>query len=362
MAEALKHKYNEAYINRLAKALHQAHPSFKQALFKKHVLDKHWRHMELKQRLHHITHCIHQTLDLPYPKALTVLMKAAKAFGGYEGMFFPDYVEQYGLTQPTLANWPASMKALEFFTQISSAEFAVRPFITKDTKKMMAQMLKWSQHKNEHVRRLASEGCRPRLPWAMALPAFKKNPSMIFPILDNLKTDESLYVRKSVANNLNDISKDHPDLVIQWCRKNIGKHKHTDWIIKRACRTLLKAGNADALNIFSYQRPQKTKLTQLQLSKTTLHIGETLQFSWQLENLPRNALRIEYAIHFAKKNGTQTLKKFHVFDGINPDTKKTFYKHHSFVQRTTRKHHKGEHWLELFVNGCAVGKQAFMLL
>jgi len=362
MADALKHNYNPRYIAKLATALHQAHPAFDQTRFKKQVLNKDWESMELKQRLHHITHCLHQTLNLPYPKAVTVLIKACKTFGGYEGMFFPDYIEQYGLLNPSSNNWKTSIHALEFFTQISSSEFAVRPFITKDTKKMMVQMLKWSKHKNEHVRRLASEGCRPRLPWAMALPAFKKNPSMIFPILNNLKTDESLYVRKSVANNLNDISKDHPDLVIKWCRKNIGKHKHTNWIIKRACRTLLKAGNSATLSIFNYTKPQKTKLTRLELNKQKLSIGETLRFSWELENLPKNALRVEYAIHYAKKNGSLSLKKFHIFDGNNMDSKKTFNKNHSFVQRTTRTHHKGEHWLELFVNGHTVGKQAFVLL
>lgn len=361
MPEALKHRYDATYIKRLAKALHTACPGFNAAVFCDHVLDKNWKKRELKQRLHHITHCIHKNLRLPYGEAIPVLIQACKDFGGYEGMFFPDYVEQYGLQKTTATQWNISMKALEAFTQVSSSEFAVRPFIVHNTPKMMAQMLKWSRHKNHHIRRLASEGCRPRLPWAMALPAFKQDPTWIFPILDALKADESLYVRKSVANNLNDISKDHPDKVMAWCKKNIGKHPHTDWIIKRACRTLLKAGHPLALQLFRYKKADKTKLVKFHLDKKRLKIGDTLAFSCAFEALPQDALRVEYAIHFVKKNGRHSLKKFHLMDSVNTQTYREISKSHSFEQRTTRIHYEGEHWIELFVNGMAIGKKSFYL-
>ena len=357
MADALKHNYNEVYIRRLGKALAAAYPAFSQKHFKKIVLNKQWRNMELKQRLHHITHCIHDTLQLPYNEAITVLVDACERFGGYEGMFFPDYVEQYGLE-----HWKTSIAALTVFTQVSSSEFAVRPFIKKDPGKMMKQMLLWSKHKNHHVRRLASEGCRPRLPWAMALPEFKRNPALIFPILDKLKQDDSLYVRKSVANNLNDISKDHPELLLRWCQKNIHRHPHTDWIIKRACRSLLKAGHDGALGLFNYKRPSKTAIQKFTLNKKQLRLGQTLEFSWQLANLPKDALRVEYGIHFMKKNGQQSLKKFHIHDGQNQDSNRSFSKRHVFVQRSTRKHYCGEHQVEIFVNGISFGKKAFTLL
>src|SRR5690606_550673 len=145
------------------------------------------------------------TLPPDYIEAVGVLKKAAPYFTGLEAMIFPDFVETYGLD-----HWEASMDALELMTRYSSSEYAVRPFIAKDTERMMAQMLEWAHSDSEHVRRLASEGCRPRLPWAMGLTMLKKDPSPILPILETLKQDESLYVRRSVANNLNDISKDHP--------------------------------------------------------------------------------------------------------------------------------------------------------
>src|SRR5690606_33173398 len=123
MAEALKNNYNEAYIKRLAQALHQACPAFDRTTFVRKVLDKDWKKRELKQRLRHITCCIREVLKLPYAKAIPVLIKACRGFGGYEGMYFPDYVEQYGLEKVSPSNWKLSLKALEAFTQVSSSEF-----------------------------------------------------------------------------------------------------------------------------------------------------------------------------------------------------------------------------------------------
>ena len=131
------------------------------------------------------------------------------------------HIEVYGLGYPE-----ESLHALEQITRLVSAEFAVRPFILRDPDRTMEYFRRWSLDENATVRRLASEGCRPRLPWAVALPMFKKDPSPLLPILENLKDDASLYVRKSVANNLNDISKDHPDLVLELARVPRGAVLH----------------------------------------------------------------------------------------------------------------------------------------
>ena len=144
-------------------------------------------------------------------------------------MLFPDYVECYGLE-----HFDSSISALETFTKYSSAEFAVRPFIMRYEQKMMSQMRKWSRSKNHHLRRLSSEGCRPRLPWSMALPAFKQDPTAILTIISALLSDGSEYVRRSVANNLNDISKDHPEIVIEITRQNLGQSDATDKLLKHA--------------------------------------------------------------------------------------------------------------------------------
>jgi 3-methyladenine DNA glycosylase AlkC len=236
MAELLKYAYDRAYMQSLAKALISAGAKLSVSSFCDAVFGEDWDELELKERMRKIRSTIFEQVNLPYKEATEILMIAGKDFGGFEGMLFPDYVQVYGLN-----SWVQSMKTLEVLTKFSSSEFAIRPFIEKDRQRAMKQMLKWSQHKNEHVRRLSSEGCRPRLPWAPALVELKKDPSDIIAILENLITDESLYVRKSVANNLNDISKDHPALAIKLAKKWIkNKNPETLWIVKHGLRTLLK--------------------------------------------------------------------------------------------------------------------------
>ena len=181
-----------------------------------------------------------------------------------------------------LEDWDVSLPALEWFTQYSTSEYAVRPFIQQAPDIMIEQMMKWSFHHNHHVRRLASEGIRPRLPWGIALQQFKVDPAPIIPILTNLKEDESLYVRKSVANNLNDISKDHPDIVLDLAKEWLGKHSYTDWIIKHACRGLLKKGNKQALSLFGFHDTNAVQVIDFVVDRTELCIGEEFTFSFQI--------------------------------------------------------------------------------
>lgn len=168
-------------------------------------------------------------------------------------MFFPDYIERFGME-----DYAVAVGTMERLTAFTSCEFAVRPFIKKHEGQMLEQMLGWSEHSSHHVRRLASEGSRPRLPWAMALPKLKKDPSPILPILENLKVDSSEYVRRSVANNLNDISKDNPDVALSVFRDWIGHSPETNRIVKHGCRTLLKQGVPEAMELFGFSYPCRT--------------------------------------------------------------------------------------------------------
>lgn len=200
MPEQLKNYYSREYVTKIADIFAKTYSKFDKDRFLRQVFDEDWSSKELKERMRHLTICTKDNLPTDYEKALDSLIKASpktakiSKHSGFLNMFFPDFVELYGQ-----GYFDESMKALEEFTKYSSSEFAIRPFIVNDKKKAMAQMLKWSKSNNYHVRRLASEGCRSRLPWAMALPEFKKDPSLILPILDNLKNDESEYVRRSVA-------------------------------------------------------------------------------------------------------------------------------------------------------------------
>jgi 3-methyladenine DNA glycosylase AlkC len=359
MAEPLKNLYTPELIASLADAVKKEYKNFNKAKFMAHVFDPLWEERELKQRMRHITQSVHQFLPLSYPEQIEILKKTAPQFKGFIAMFFPDFVEVYGLNHPDV-----SITALELFTQYSSSEFAVRPFIMKYQNRMVKQHLRWAKHKNHHVRRLASEGIRPRLPWAMALPQFKKNPTDVLPILERLKNDESEYVRRSVANNLNDISKDHPDVVLNIVNNWKGISKETDWIIKHASRGLLKQGHTEALSSFGLNHKVKAEVLGLKLTKSKVKIGDSFGFNFEVELKEKKAheVRLEYKIYYMKSNGKISPKVFQVGTyKLTPQQVLPVKRTHRFADLTTRKHYPGAHKLVVVVNGKELSSVDFVL-
>lgn len=359
MAEPLKNLYTPQLLSELADMLARQYSLFNKPSFMAHVFNKQWEQFELKQRMRHITHCVHAHLPMPYSQQIRVLQTAAPHFKGFIAMFFPDFVEVYGLNHPDI-----SLPALEFFTQYSSSEFAVRPFIIKYPERMVKQHLSWARHKNHHVRRLASEGIRPRLPWAMALPQFKQNPAAVLPILNLLKNDESEYVRRSVANNLNDISKDHPQVVLDLINQWKGHSKETDWVLKHACRGLLKKGHADALQTFGLNHRLKAEVKDLQLHRKHVPIGGEVSFTFTvtlLEKKPQQ-VRMEYKIHFVKAGGYTSPKVFQIgtYD-MQPGAELSINRKHRVADLTTRKHYAGKHTIVVVINGKEHAAADFLL-
>jgi 3-methyladenine DNA glycosylase AlkC len=360
MADLLKDTYTKDYICNLAIVIKQVYPNLDHKKFVNEVIDKSWPQRELKDRMYHISHCLKSHIQQPYTKSITVLSKIVSQFGSYEAMFFPAFIELYGLD-----DWQTSIPALELFTQYSSSEFAVRQFIIQDPKKMMQQMKRWSKHKNYHVRRLASEGCRPRLPWAIALPEFKKDPDLILPILETLKNDPELYVRRSVANNLNDIAKDHPALIYKITKQWLGKNEELDWLVKHGCRTLLKRGDKKILQLFGYKNPKHVVVNMLSCDKS-VSIGNSFSFNIKLKTnatkpVKLGKLRIEYAIHYLKSNGQLSKKVFKISESIISEPIKIISKKHSFRQMSTRKHYPGQHKISIIVNGELLKTKSFMV-
>lgn len=359
MAEPLKNLYSKTFVTQLAHKLAEADKSVNSNKFVAAVFDNTWEQKELKQRTRHITVVLNQFLPYTYTKQIEVLTAIAAQFKGYPAVLFPDFVEVYGLN-----NLKVSIKALEYFTQFSTSEFAIRAFIIKYPKQMLDQHLKWAKHKNQHVRRLASEGIRPRLPWAIALPDFKSNPYPILPILALLKTDESEYVRRSVANCLNDISKDNPDVLLDILNQWHGNNPLTDGILKHAARGLLKKGNNSALEVFGLSKNVKVVVNQFGISAKTVAIGSEFSFNFQVQ-LNQNVeakVRLEYRIYFAKQSGKQLPKIFMIGTYIMQQNKLiTITKTHKFANLTTRKHYAGEHKITLVVNGKDVTQQVFYL-
>lgn len=359
MAEPLKNQlFQRPFFDLLSKKIGEKYADWDHNRFFELLYNDQWEELELKQRLNHAAITLGKSLPNNYEYALSILIKVVPFFSGFNGMLFSEFVKIHGLELPQ-----TSLDALEVFTQFGSAEFAIRPFILSHEKMTMNRMLKWSTHENEHVRRLSSEGCRPRLPWAPALPKFKIDPAPILLILENLQDDQSLYVRKSAANNLNDISKDNPEHVLtivdQW-QKNASKNKQ--WIIKQALRSLVKEGEPRALLILGYKNESIT-LTKFTCT-SKVKFGSTFKFSFELKNngnKPAQTL-VDYIIYHQKANGSLTPKVFKIgaFKLKSKETQ-TIKKSHNMIPISTRKYYAGLHKISIQVNGKVLNTLPFKL-
>ncbi|CAH0313484.1 hypothetical protein SRABI80_04603 [Peribacillus frigoritolerans] len=222
----------------------------------------------------------------------------------------------------------------------------------------------WTNHDDEHVRRLASEGCRPRLPWGQSLPMFKTDPAPVLELLENLKNDPSLYVRKSVANNLNDIAKDHPKTVRETAKRWYESGEpNTIWIIRRGCRTLVRQADPEVLSLFGYtdilNNPNIITNAFIRNEPDSIFIGETseLHFGFQVQGKNTVKLRIEYAIDFVKANQKTSRKIFLLADRDFSDGEGVErVRIHNWKDLTTRRHYMGIHRISLLVNGVEVAE------
>jgi 3-methyladenine DNA glycosylase AlkC len=353
MADALKDSlYGSGFIDDLSEVLAGVYPPFEQGRFHQLIYDEQWAGRALKQRTRHITTVIHELLPTDYQAALGILKAAAPELShhSYAPIFMPDFVEVYGLE-----DWEASLPALAYFTRFSSSEFAVRPFIVRDPPRMMAQMQAWATDANHHVRRLASEGCRPRLPWGMALQTFKQDPTPILPILEQLKDDPEDYVRRSVANNLNDIAKDHPAVVIEMLsRWQEGASAERQWVIKHALRTLFKDGHSEALGLLGYGNRAEVAVRGFQLNAPSVAMGDALTFSFTLESTASKVqdVMLDYVVYYVKANGKATPKvfKLSVFQ-LGAGESRPFQRRLSFRPISTRVYYPGTHRIALQING-----------
>jgi 3-methyladenine DNA glycosylase AlkC len=355
MSSLLKDIYSPAFYDRLSDILLETVPSFDKKKFTTQIFDKDFEHKELKARMKHTAQILHpflpedygQTVDLLF-EIITGLRKNKTGEDGLAFMFLPDYIETYGMN-----DYENSVRAIEFITQFVSCEFSVRPFILKYGDRMLAQMTAWSLHENHKVRRLSSEGTRPRLPWAMALPELKRNPAPVLPLLENLKNDPSEWVRRSVANHINDIAKDNPDVVIEMAKRWKGLHKETDAIIKHGCRTLLKQGHPEILKHYGLES-KDIQVTEFEISTPVTLIGGDLHFSYYLHNQEQKeqAIRLEYGLYYRRQNGTLSKKVFKISEKVYQAGEKVkVSRKQSFKLITTRKFYPGLQQLSVIVNG-----------
>lgn len=358
--------FDEEAIDLLIDQVNSAYPKFDSDHFKK-IASKDLQSMEMMDRVKQFSNALKATLPSAIPTALEILVKSLPApmkdcenvTDGWlqwpVGQFIADHCIEYR---------EESMIAMIELTQRFSSEFAVRPFIEKYNDSIVDELLELTTHPNPHVRRWCSEGIRPRLPWGKKLHSLIQDPSPIFPILEKLLDDPELYVRRSVANNLNDIAKDHPQEVIHFCKEWNDPKPNRQWIIRHALRTLIKSGNPDALELLGYFPPDTIE-SKLTVDKKRLNIGESISLTLDIGNYSQNAqdLIIDYSICYVRQNNKTSSKVFKWKTlHLEPEKEVRLSKRHPMKLTTVRKLYPGKHKIEIQVNGKTLAENSFVLI
>lgn len=365
MAEPLKLRINKAFFKRFAVTMANVDPAFDLATMKALTFTSDWDNLELKARSKRLAQAFHIAAARPWSEiadllvALVPFLHSDHPEDGLQLMFLPEIVGDFGAD-----GVEDSCRAMEALTQYTTSEFAVRPFIAADLGGMMARMLAWSKHPHFGVRRWSSEGCRPLLPWAMVLHDLKADPSLILPILTNLRDDESEFVRRSVANNLNDISKNHPKLVTGIIKSWLGFSKERDALLKHGARTLLKAGNTEVMELFGFASAAAITVKQFVVLTPQVKWDEEVRFRFVLENTSNTSmlLCLEYAMYYLRNNGSLSKKVFKISEKQVAPGELVMERAQSFRPISTRRYYPGGHQVGLILNGTEVGRLPFDLL
>lgn len=350
----MKHLIGPALVQKLAQEIELIYPHFPKKNFLKisATLEGH----ELKARVLRVTAALKKNFPENYLESLSIIVRVLKnnRLSGFDVWPFSEFIGQFGLN-----HFDESLEAMTVLTEKFTAEFAVRPFFLKDQGKVLAFLSKNISHPNHHVRRWISEGSRPLLPWGERLPQLVIDPRPTLKLLEMLRFDDEIYVRKSVANHLNDISKHHPALVIEtigtWIKTSPDEHvKKILWIRAQGLRTLIKKGNKDALKLMGVKGAPKVEVREIKLNKKKFKLGDRLEFTVTLSSTSKTPQRlvIDYLIDFQKANGKTAIKvfKLKVLE-LSGRQELAIKKSHSLKKITTMTYYKGLHRLMIQVNG-----------
>jgi 3-methyladenine DNA glycosylase AlkC len=315
--------------------------------------------LELTARGWHIADVMHDHLPRPFAAAAEVLIASlgpelvgTEAFGLAPFRYLPHvcFVQKYGLN-----DFEPAMRAQYELTKRFSAEQSIRAFLVRYPDETYARLREWAGDGNVHVRRLVSEGTRPRLPWAPRLRAFQDDPRPVVALLERLKDDPERYVQRSVANSLNDIGKDHPDRAVEVCRRwSVGASPARLWIVRHALRALVKKGHRGALAALGVDGKPAVRIDGVKLAPRRIKLGDSLRFSFAIASTAKKAqdLLIDYAVHYVKANGATRPKVFKLRKlALSPGERLELGDTLSFKDLTTRRHYPGRHRLDLLING-----------
>jgi 3-methyladenine DNA glycosylase AlkC len=363
--------FNEEKVRFLAASFKKVYPEFSEKTFVTECVSS-FPSLELKERMYHIRDVLQRHLPQDYKKAVAIicaalpeelsLEKSDDDFGDFIYAPLGEYIARYGKEKEF---YDTSLEALYHITKRFSVEFPMRHFLGAYPEKTVKILTKWSRDKNYHIRRLASEALRPRLPWGIKIPL----PYDVgLPVLHTLYTDKTRYVTRSVANHLHDISKENLPLVLEtlssWKKEGKQSEKELDFIIKHALRTALKQGNKEALQLLGLADSPQGTLTSFSCSPHKISLGERLIFSCEYVSTAQTVQKISitYVLFYKNKKGYSE-KVFSLFEGsVNPGEKKTFSKQHLFREMTTRTLYPGTHHIEIRAGGDVLCRESFELI
>lgn len=369
MAESLKSQYGPEIPTRIAGMIARVHAAFPTRAFLRDALDG-YEALELMPRGRHIARALRAHLPQDVPAALDILIASiepprseTEGSGLAPFLYLPHtmFVADYALD-----HFEEAMRAQHALTQRFTAEFSIRPFIEKYPERTLALLRSWTADPSPHVRRLVSEGTRPRLPWAPRLRMLQHNPHPALELLERLKDDPELYVRRSVANHLNDIGKDHPELLNATARrwlKDAGPERA--WIVRHALRSAIKRGDAGALAVSGYGAKAEVAVRAKSVAPQRVRIGGRVTISFDLTNkLPkRQRVLADLRVHYMKASGRTAAKVFKLKTvELAPKASLQLGKTLSLADLTTRKHYPGLHRVEVLLNGQPVAIGDFQLL
>jgi 3-methyladenine DNA glycosylase AlkC len=363
VGEPLKTFFSPALVRRLAADVARAYPAFPARKFVTQAtagLDA----LELLDRGRHIARVLAAHLPRHYPAAIDVLLQSLGPEHASEellgaGMapfyYFPHtvFVAEHGLEF-----FEVSMRAQYELTKRFSAESSIRPFIIKYPERTLDQLGTWARHSNPHVRRLVSEGTRLRLPWAVRVDWLDRHPDRVLALLELLKDDPASVVRRSVANNLNDLGKVHPELLLRTCEAWL-EHASSERraLVEHALRGAVKRGAREALRILGYGQKASVTIDNVRITPQRVTIGGRVSIEFVLRSRSRapQDLLVDLVVHFVKANGRATPKVFKLKRLVMPPHSRTaFSTSVSLAVHTTRKPQPGRHAVDVIVNGISV--------
>ncbi len=381
MAEPLKNLFGHEMVHRAATSIAAVFGDFDSAGFTQFALDG-FDDLELTPRCRQIARAMADFLPADRGRAIDILIASlgpelencdpadAEPTGECEmddnpmsGFFYMPH--GYFVAEHGGDHFERVLAANYEITKRATSEFSIRTPLRDHPHATLEALRTWALDANVHVRRLVSEGTRPRLPWSFHLEQFKVDPAPVVELLELLKDDPVEYVRRSVANNLNDIAKDHPELVIDIARRwwADGDHNRRR-LVRHALRTLVKAGNADALEVLGYASNSPAQVAMVSIEPPELEIGGKVRVEVQFVN-PSDVVAgalIDLRVHFVKGNGSTSAKTFKGAElELAPGESGVVRKSISVAQQTTRTHHPGEHVVEALVNGSVVALGSFIL-